>query len=94
MNITVLFSEAKETEMVVQCSESGCELTPDFGEIQKIHVGGEVYRGEYTVTPKVSGQVVPTKGKLLLDDMTINPIPFFNVSNTTGGSTVYIAKEI
>ena len=65
-----------------------------FGEVQSVNIGAEVYKGDYAVTPKVDKQIMPTKGKVLIDDVTINAIPFFDVSNNSGGSTVYIAKEI
>ena len=28
------------------------------------------------------------------DDVTVKKIPFYNVSNTAGGTTVYIGKEV
>ena len=67
-----------------------------FGEVHTItrYVGGEPYAGDYVVTPKVEAQTFPTKEKVMVDDMTITAIPFFSVSNTSGGNTVYIAKEI
>lgn len=36
---------------------------------------GEIYDGEYVFTPTQETQVVPTADKLLLDNITINPIP-------------------
>lgn len=54
----------------------------------------ETYAGDTAVTPTVEGSTMPTKGKYMAQDVTINPIPFYNVSNTAGGTTVYIAKEI
>jgi hypothetical protein len=59
-----------------------------------VHKDVPEYQGEYNVTPKIVEQTLPTKEKLLLEDMTIKAIPFFNVSNTSGGSTVYIGKEV
>lgn len=53
-----------------------------------------LYEGEYEVTPKVSEQTLPTAEKMLTEDVTIKSIPFFNVGNTSGGSTVYIANEV
>lgn len=72
------------------------QIGADFGEITKVteYVGGEPYDGEYTVTPKVEAQTLPTKEKVMLDDVTVKAIPFFNVSNTSGGSTVYIGSEV
>lgn len=94
MNIKVTFSEPIDAELPVVFSESQQSIDADFGEVQSVDIGSEVYKGDYVVTPKVDGQTIPTKGKVLIKDMTVNPIPFFDVSNTSGGSTVYIAKEI
>lgn len=52
------------------------------------------YNGAYEVTPQVDAQSLPTAQKLMADDVTINAIPIYNVSNTSGGSTVYIAREV
>ena len=81
------------TSMRVQF-ESDVEGRASFGEVQTVSVGGEVYKGDYAVTPKVEGQTLPTRGKLLTKDVTINSIPVFRVSNTSGGTTVYIASEV
>lgn len=71
-------------------------FSADFGEVHVVteYVGGELYQGAYDVTPKVDPQTMATKGKVMNDDVTIKAIPFFEVSNTSGGNTVYIAKEI
>lgn len=54
----------------------------------------ETYDGEYMVTPSPEAQVLETAKKLMKDDVTVKKIPFYNVSNTAGGSTVYIGKEV
>ena len=66
------------------------------GEIQKVveYVGGGLYEGDYEVTPKVNAQTMATKDKVMVKDVTVKAIPFYNVSNTSGGNTVYIAKEV
>ena len=56
--------------------------------------GAEKYDGPYDVTPKVDKQQLKTKRKYMTDDVKIQAIPYFEVSNTTGGNTVYIANEI
>lgn len=54
----------------------------------------ESYEGTYEVTPKVSRQVVlPTKKKLMKDDVTVLKIPQFEVSNETGGITLILGDE-
>lgn len=56
--------------------------------------GAAAYTGEYEVTPTVEGLALRTKHKYMTDDVTVRAIPFFEVSNTGGGTTVYIADEI
>lgn len=56
--------------------------------------GGEPYQGNYAVVPKVEQQMLSTKGKTMLDNVVVYKIPYFEVSNNSGGETVYIANEI
>ena len=55
---------------------------------------GDPYAGDYIVIPKVTEQVLPTSEKYMEDDVTIKSIPYFEVSNTAGGGTVYIGSEL
>ena len=48
------------------------------------------YKGPYQVTPSVASTVLETTDKVLDDDVTVHPIPFFRVSNPAGGNTCYI----
>lgn len=58
--------------------------------IQKIN--GDVYQGEYEVTPLANNTVVlETKNKTMLDDVTVLKIPRFSTSNEYG-TTFYIAE--
>ena len=53
------------------------------------------YGGTYTVTPEVgTGQTLETAGKYLTNDVTVNAIPDYEVSNEAGGNTFIIGKEI
>lgn len=54
----------------------------------------ETYKGAYTVVPKVTAQMLPTAQKMMTEDVTVKEIPFFDVSNTSGGTTVYIGSEV
>lgn len=95
MNIRAVFAQSEQT-FCADFRETEDRLPADFGEVQKVteYVGGEGYDGDYTVTPKVEPQTLPTKGKVMLDNMSIKSIPFYDVSNTSGGSTVYIGIEV
>lgn len=52
--------------------------------------GGELYSGPYTVDPHFVAQVLPTREKVLREDITVNPIDVARVSNPAGGNTIYI----
>ena len=52
------------------------------------------YEGSYEVTPQVEAQVLPTRRKTMKENLTVKSIPFFNVGNASGGSTVYIGTEL
>lgn len=54
----------------------------------------ETYEGEYVVTPKAyEEQVLETANKLMLDNVSVLRVPYFETSNTSG-TTVYIANEV
>ena len=84
MNIDVEFKETSQT------------FSTAFKDNIVIEVVGEheTYDGEYAVTPTVQSQTLPTKKKVMAEDVTIKEIPYFDVSNNAGGSTVYIGNEV
>lgn len=57
-------------------------------------IPGEPYQGNYTVVPKVEQQMLLTKGKTMFDNVVVYKIPYFEVTNNSGGETIYIANEI
>lgn len=57
-------------------------------------VSAEIYKGEYTVIPKTSGQILKTKNLIMTDDVTVNAIPYYQVENPSSGDTVYIGSEV
>lgn len=57
------------------------------------HIEGKRYDGEYVVTPLAKNEVVlETSGKIMLDDVTVRKVPYFETSNESGGYTVYIGE--
>ena len=54
--------------------------------------GGKLpdYEGEYTVKPKLVEQVLPTNGRSMNDDVTVEEVPVERVGNLGGGYTVTI----
>ena len=95
MILNARFTETAQT-LSAKFAGNAKTFSANMGEIQTItkYIGGEPFDGSYSITPKVTAQTMPTKGKVMTDDVTVKAIPFFNVSNNSGGNTVYIAKEI
>lgn len=60
----------------------------------KVDINGEIYRGDYEVTPKVDEQVLDTADKFMTDNVVVHEIPVFEVSNSSGGNTIYIGSEV
>lgn len=56
--------------------------------------GYEDYIGSYEVTPSTAEQIMNTADKHLTDNIIIHEIPYYNVSNQSGGSTVYIGNGV
>ena len=54
----------------------------------------EDYVGEYVVTPSRQDKVLETANKVLTENVTVVAIPYSEASNTSGGTTFFIAKEI
>ena len=58
-------------------------------------VGVDIYDGSYEVTPKAwTEQTLPTKNKIMADDVTVFRIPYYETSNVHDGLTVFIAEDI
>ena len=70
-------------------SEENVQYPLDFGTAVQI-IGGAHYEGVYEVTPLADFEVVlPTTGLVMEGDVTVNKIPYYETSNTSG-ITVYI----
>ena len=54
----------------------------------------EIYDGAYVVTPKADeAQTLPTAQRYLTQDVNVKKIPFYEVDNAAGGSTIYIGAD-
>lgn len=75
----------------------GNDGTIDLGLSETIAVRGDPiapYQGDYIITPKAfEEQIMPTNGLLMLDDVTVKRVPYYETTNPMG-QTVYIASEV
>lgn len=87
----------------IQLDVDMSETASLFGELEEasllegeLSIANEVetYDGKYKVTPKTSQQELNTKFKYMIDNVKIFAIPYFEVGNNEGGTTVYIADNL
>lgn len=94
------FREDKGIEINLEDDNLLLDLFMSTSEDLKISIeegsGGILpyYKGKYNVIPKVKEQKLETKNKSMTDDVTIEKIPFEEVQNPSGGTTVIIGGEL
>lgn len=76
----------------LEITENG---TYDVNLIAQVDVNvhtGEEYEGAYTIIPSIQEQEMLTKNKVMKENVTIEPIPYYETSNESG-KTVYIGDK-
>lgn len=74
----------------LKIAESESRIDVDVGEVYVRTEDVEYYSGDYKVTPTIENQILKTKDKLMVNDFTVNAIPYSEVSNLAGGKTAAI----
>ena len=69
-------------------------INVNVSAITKILPEGDVFSGPYNVVPKVNAQTLEKADKYMTQDVSVDAVPFYSVSNQYGGNSVYIAKEL
>ena len=87
MKLRVEFKE--EPTFRARFIQTSCTFRPDFGEVVFIK-NNDIYDGTYNVIPRVYQQVLSTKDKVLIDDVTVEVIPLTTVLNLSDGYTATI----
>lgn len=91
MSFSASFQKPKLNVTFGSTSITASTGTPVIREL----VGAPLYDGAYTVTPKAwEDQSLPTAQRILQRDVTVFEIPYYETSNLSGGSTVYIGSEV
>lgn len=67
-------------------------INVNVSAITKVLPEGDVFSGPYSVVPKVNAQTLNTADKYMAKDVSVEAVPFYSVSNQSGGNTVYIAN--
>lgn len=88
MRLHVSFDEV-DSCIAARFIQTECTFRTGFGEVFLVKTD-DIYDGDYNVTPRVYEQVLPTKDKVLIDDVTVEIIPLSRVINLSNGYTVTI----
>ena len=91
MRLDVKFTSNNQT-FEIGFSESQSGFSAMFGSLQIVTLlpDGAAYEGSYTVRPSIDAQTLPTNQKYMTDDLTVQAIPYSEVSNQSGGMTATI----
>lgn len=89
MKMEVGFSVSDSTFLVALDGERQ-DYDVEYEGMITVGGGSDPYTGEYEVKPKITPQVLRTKDKYMVDDLTVLEIPYAEVSNTSGGLTATI----
>lgn len=60
-------------------------------QITRDLVERDPYTGDYSITPSAEARIIPTNGKRMTDDITIQPIPQNYGLITWNGSTITVS---
>ena len=94
LNFNVVF-QSTDCDFNARLSNTSEKIMVDMGavfEVENKH--RDIYDGSYTVTPKAHDKtVLNTANKILLEDVTVVEIPYYETTNPYG-STIFIANEV
>ena len=72
MTFNATFADSR-AQFTAKLTDNNTSLASDFGEAYIMHI--DEYDGEYEVTPTSYAQVLETEGKVMTQNVTVNPIP-------------------
>lgn len=81
----------------VEFNESTQRVPVKFGQIHTVTdtpENVEIYDGNYEVIPKAEeGQTLQTAQKYMTQNVSVHKIPYYEIDNAAGGTTVYIGTD-
>lgn len=83
--------EETDVTLATTFDETETRFDIGFGELSEIPTEEtNSYDGPYNVRPALVDQTLETEGLLMREDVTVEQIPIYIVSNNSGGNTVVI----
>lgn len=91
IRFSVRFTEQKKRfDASFEKTDQGFDAAFEAFQVETKIVGGELYTGDYTVIPQTHPQTLNTQNRSMISDVTVEGIPYAEVSNTSGGTTAII----
>lgn len=88
VKIDVVFCE-QDKRIGVKFGTKTQQFPMNFGQIQQVNVL-DPYEGDYNVRPQLTAQTLETAKKYMSQNVEVEEIPIYVVSNNSGGKTVVI----
>ena len=82
----IKFSVVTNNTIPFKVQQNKISFTTEVGRI--VYLDMPWYEGDYTVTPTFEDQVLETKQHAMSNDLTVEEIPLFEVSNETGTTLI------
>lgn len=76
--------------MPIKMTVNSRKIKMTVGDAKTVYIGGEPYTGQCTVTPDTCEQILKTAQKLMPQDVIVNPVPYAEIPNVSGGNTAVI----
>ena len=95
MNIATkqsLVGEIHEKQKLVGTISGTAKLSGEIAISNTVIVDYDEFEGPYEVKPLVESQTIPTKDKLMQDDLVVLAVPYAEVTNLSNGITVTIGE--
>jgi len=91
--VTLAENDAAARHIIMAVDKKELPMEMGVEKVRVIHDGEPEYphySGGTTVTPSVEDQILSTRRKVVMDDITVSAIPYHETSNTSGGYTAII----
>lgn len=90
-DITITLGQTPQIDADL-CDTPELEAGIDSVVVQPVIGDATPYEGEYEILPMPEAQRLPTAKRYCTEDIRVRGIPFYEVSNTSGGTTIIIDR--
>lgn len=93
VNVSLVEHDSASRQVFLTVDEGQKSVSLGTKEVRVVYVdssGFPQYAGVTDVTPTTATQTLPTRQTMVMQDITVQPIPYYETTNSSGGYTVNI----